>query len=67
MSLLVRHVMAEAPKTASPDMDAFDAAGLMMSYDVGVIPVVDGNELLGLATDRDLVLRVLAARKDPCS
>ena len=65
MSLLVRHVMAEAPKTASPDMNAFDAAGLMSSYDTGAIPIVEGERLIGLVTDRDLVLRVLAAREDP--
>jgi CBS domain-containing protein len=64
MSLLVRHVMTEAPQTAGPDLNAFDAAGLMRQYDVGVIPVVDGQELVGLVTDRDLVVRVLAERQD---
>lgn len=65
MSLLVRHVMSEAPKTAGPDMSAADAAGLMRSFDTGVIPVVDGDRLVGLVTDRDLVVRVLAGRMDP--
>ena len=64
MSLLVRHVMTEAPHTAGVDLNAFDAAGLMRQYDVGVIPVVDGEELVGLVTDRDLVVRVLAERQD---
>jgi CBS domain-containing protein len=67
MSLLVRHVMTEAPQTAGVDLNAFDAAGLMRQYDVGVIPVVDGEELVGLVTDRDLVLRVMAERQDPAS
>jgi CBS domain-containing protein len=60
--------MAKEPKTASPDMDATDAAGLMASYDIGVIPIVerDGG-LIGLVTDRDLVIRVLADRRDPTS
>jgi CBS domain-containing protein len=65
MALLVRHVMAESPKTASPEMNASDAAGLMASFDIGVVPVVDGERLLGLVTDRDLVVRVLVARQDP--
>jgi CBS domain-containing protein len=65
MSTLVRHVMAVEPKTARPDMNAFDAAALMQSYDVGVIPIVDDGGFVGLVTDRDLVLRVLAARKEP--
>ena len=64
----VRDVMAKEPKTASPDMDATDAAGLMASYDIGVIPIVerDGG-LIGLVTDRDLVIRVLADRRYPTS
>lgn len=65
MSILVRHAMTEAPKTASPDMNAADAAALMKHFDVGAIPIARGEELLGLVTDRDLVLRVLAERKDP--
>ena len=58
--------MAKEPKTASPDMHAMDAAGLMASYDVGVIPIVDRDGgLIGLVTDRDLVVRVLAGPRDP--
>ena len=67
MSLLVRHVMTEAPQTAGVDLNAFDAAGLMRQFDVGVIPVVDGEDLVGLVTDRDLVLRVMAERQDPAN
>jgi CBS domain-containing protein len=65
MSRLVRHVMTQEPKTLSPSMTAEDAAGLMAKYDVGVIPIVDAETLVGLVTDRDLVVRVLAARQDP--
>jgi signal-transduction protein with cAMP-binding, CBS, and nucleotidyltransferase domain len=46
-------------------MNAADAAGLMRSEDIGVLPVVDDGKLVGLVTDRDLVLRVVAERKDP--
>lgn len=65
MSILVRHAMTEAPQTASPDMTAGDAAGLMKKLDVGIVPVAEHDELMGLVTDRDLVLRVVAERKDP--
>jgi CBS domain-containing protein len=65
MSTLIRHVMASEPTTARPDMNAFDAAALMSSYDVGAIPIVDESGFVGIVTDRDLVLRVLAARKQP--
>jgi CBS domain-containing protein len=64
MSLLVRHAMTEAPQTLGPDMNAFDAAGLMRQYDVGFIPIVDREKFVGVVTDRDLVLRVLAERQN---
>lgn len=60
--------MAKDPKTAAPDMDATNAAGLMASYDIGVVPIVqEDGALVGLVTDRDLVVRVLADRRDPTS
>jgi CBS domain-containing protein len=64
MAMLVRHAMTEAPQTCRPDMTAEDAAALMRQLDIGVIPVAEGGKLLGLVTDRDLVVRVLAERKD---
>jgi CBS domain-containing protein len=64
--ILVRHIMTEAPKTLSPDRTVADAAGLMEQYDVGVIPLADENDrLVGLVTDRDLVLRIIAKQRDP--
>src|SRR5207237_570922 len=67
MSILVRHAMTEAVQTIRPDMNAADAAGLMKSEDVGALPVVGDGALLGVVTDRDLVVRVLAERQDPRS
>lgn len=56
--ILVRHVMTEAPKTLSPERTVADAAGLMAQYDIGVIPLANENgALVGIVTDRDLVLR----------
>jgi CBS domain-containing protein len=63
MTTLVRHAMTEAPQSARPDMTASDAAGLMKQLDVGIIPVVEGGKLVGLVTDRDLAMRVLAERR----
>jgi CBS domain-containing protein len=66
MSILVRHAMSVDLKTLGENMKAADAAGVMANYDIGVVPVMgpDGD-LLGLVTDRDIVVRVLAGRKDP--
>ena len=44
-----------------------DVAKLMASEDVGPIPIVEGGRLVGLVTDRDLVVRVLAEGRDPAS
>jgi CBS domain-containing protein len=64
--ILVRHVMSEEIKAAKSSMTAADAAGLMRNFDVGVVPVVgEDDRLMGLVTDRDLVVRVIADRQDP--
>ena len=65
MALQVRHAMTESPKTLGPARTAGDAAGLMAQFDFGAVPVTDGDELVGVVTDRDLVVRVLANRQDP--
>jgi len=65
MSILVRHAMTESPQTAGPDLTAADAAGLMKQLDVGVVPVAEGGTLIGIVTDRDIVLRVVAERQNP--
>jgi CBS domain-containing protein len=65
--MLVRHAMAASPVTATSEMSASDAAGLMAAHDIGAVPIVEGDRFVGLVTDRDLVLRVMASRKDPRS
>jgi len=66
MSRLVRHVMAQEPKVATTDMTPVDAARLMASYDFGMVPIVDPDRrLVGVVTDRDIVIRVLASGLDP--
>jgi CBS domain-containing protein len=65
MSILVRHAMTDSPQTIAPDMNAADAAAMMKAEDVGVLPVVKDGELVGLITDRDLAIRVIAERRDP--
>lgn len=66
MSRLVRHVMAQEPKVATTEMTPTDAARLMASYDFGMVPIVDPDRrLVGVVTDRDIVLRVIASALDP--
>jgi CBS domain-containing protein len=66
VTTLVRHVMTQEPKTMKSSMNVCDAAGTMANFDVGVVPIVDDDHtFVGLVTDRDLVVRVLANRWDP--
>ena len=61
----IRDVMTESPTTCKPTATVVDVAKLMAREDVGPIPVVDGDRLVGIVTDRDLVLRVIADGRDP--
>ena len=59
--------MTANPTSCPPSATAVDAAKAMASEDVGPIPVAEGDRLIGIVTDRDLVVRVLAEGRDPAS
>jgi CBS domain-containing protein len=61
----VREAMTAFPTTISKDATVVDAARLMVTENVGSLPVVRGSELVGIVTDRDLVAEVLAKDLDP--
>jgi CBS domain-containing protein len=61
----VREAMTPSPTTIDASASAVEAARLMASEDVGSLPVVDDESLVGMVTDRDLVLNVLAKDVDP--
>jgi CBS domain-containing protein len=61
----VREAMTASPTSISSDATVVEAARLLTSEDVGSLPVVEGDKLVGVVTDRDLVLRVLAKDLDP--
>jgi CBS domain-containing protein len=65
MGTKVRDVMSNRPRCVSPDTPVSEAAELMESEDVGALPVLDGDELAGMITDRDIVIRAVARGKDP--
>ncbi len=56
----VSEVMTRGVRTMSPDESIMKAAQAMDELDVGVIPVCDGESLIGVVTDRDIVLRGVA-------
>jgi CBS domain-containing protein len=63
----VREVMTSNPESCSPQASVVDAAKVMAKEDVGPIPVVDSGRLVGILTDRDIVVRVVAEGRDPQS
>jgi len=64
----VRELMTESPRTVPPDASAVDAAKVMQNEDAGVVPIVeDDGRLVGVVTDRDIALRVVAEGREPDS
>jgi CBS domain-containing protein len=61
----VQDVMTERPTSVKSDEMIVEAARRMLSEDVGSLPVVEGDDLVGMVTDRDLVLQVMAKDLDP--
>jgi len=62
----VRDLMTPHPTCAEPDTTVEEIATLMKEEDIGCVPVVDEDgQVAGMITDRDIVLRCVAAGKDP--
>ena len=53
----VSEVMTREVDTVSPDQTAREAASFMLRDDAGSMPVVDGERLVGMITDRDIAIR----------
>lgn len=61
--MLVRDVMTHHVVIAAPDASILQVAQMMSEIDSGVIPIVN-DELLGIVTDRDIVVRAVAELLD---
>lgn len=61
----VSEVMTAQVETVSPEDTVQEAAFKMKDLDVGPMPVVDGGRVVGMITDRDIVVRSTAAGEDP--
>src|SRR6478736_6566399 len=56
-AMLIRNVMTEHVMTVRPDASIFDVARLMRDADIGAVPVAEDDRLVGMVTDRDIVVR----------
>ena len=59
-----REIMTGDVKTASREMSLQAVAALMRDGDMGSMPIVEDGKLVGIVTDRDIVVRGIAAGKD---
>jgi CBS domain-containing protein len=61
----IRDVMTPSPKTMAATASAMDAARSMRENDIGDVIVLEDQRLLGILTDRDIVIRAVAQGRDP--
>ena len=61
----VSEVMTRDVQTIRPDQRVQEAASFMLSADAGSIPVIDGDRLIGMLTDRDIAVRGVAKGYGP--
>jgi CBS domain-containing protein len=67
MGASIRDTMTSNPRTIETSTPVAEAARLMSSEDVGSLPIVEGERLVGMLTDRDITVRVVAEGMDPQS
>jgi CBS domain-containing protein len=65
MSQIIKDVMTSDPCTIDADKSVAYAAKMMRDEDVGLAPIVEGDKLIGMLTDRDIAIRVVADGRDP--
>src|SRR3954447_25529661 len=61
----ISDVMTPNPRTIHPGNTLQQAAQAMDELNVGVLPVTEGEKLVGVLTDRDIVVRSTSAGGDP--
>src|SRR4030095_13404630 len=61
----LKEILTKDPQVISPEAMICEAARLMKQCDIGMLPVCDGERLVGAITDRDLAVRAVAGGHDP--
>lgn len=61
----LKQIMTRNVETIRPNATLEQAAGMMASFDVGLLPVCEGAKLIGTITDRDITVRATARGLDP--
>ena len=61
----IRDVMTSNPCTIDAERTVAYAAKMMQEEDVGLAPIVEGDKLIGMLTDRDIAIRIVAEGRNP--
>lgn len=60
----LKQLMTSEVRSCSPEDNLSEAARIMSEVNCGAVPVVEGQKVVGIITDRDIVLRAVAQGKD---
>jgi CBS domain-containing protein len=63
----IRKLMFVKPRTVKVGDSVVDAAKLMKGEETGIAPIVEDGRLIGVVTDHDITVRVVAEGRDPCT
>ena len=61
----IRDLMTSNPHALESGSSVMEAARIMRDEDAGIVPIVEGERLVGTVTDRDITVRVVAEGKSP--
>lgn len=61
----VKDIMTGDVAQVAPSATIYEAAQLMQKHNIGSVPVCDNNTVIGIVTDRDIVVRNIANGNDP--
>lgn len=61
----IREIMHQGANVINCNLSIQDAAKMMKEKDIGALPVERDDKMVGMITDRDITIRVVAGGKDP--
>ena len=67
MAQQIRDLMTPNPVALPGTASVHEAARAMRDADIGDVIVIENNQVCGIVTDRDIVVRTLAEARDPAT
>jgi CBS domain-containing protein len=61
----LKAIMTSPAATIAPESSLAEAAKKMLELDIGVLPVANGQAMVGIVSDRDIAIRGVARGMDP--